>query len=480
MMTDELATIFLNEKFYYSAYILTLSRESVISQAIHIVSSYNLGFLNSIKEIFNKENLDNVLEYKEVAIIYIRLSNKDIKTVPSKTIEPINNTLIGFDSIKYYWMAYENKEMIRKRLLVKSLECSNNNLEAILTMFFESMITYVEFNKYISNIRDNDLNNVLINFVNEFDRFDNPFNLLVFVYKMYDNINLLSRIAFHRLYAFSDTYVLKFVNGLYYLKTGIVESSIEAFDEVINLNRYFGLAYLYKGIAKSMLREMEESKANIKIAYQIMENNPIVAYYLAFEYFVGCDFNGCKFYLDRMIRNINKSEKKKLNTNKVSLLKKITYEIINLTISKDYNDNLDAISKYLINFYLFVLIANEEYGLAKDVLDEYTDLDPLLQAFYYLFNGEYDKSMDVMEQNDDSPYFMLLKGYLAHLVDNFDTAVFYYKSTKFYFEDDKIVNDLILLAMETKNTGIKNKACVFASCLFDLLPYKKRKLFLFM
>jgi len=129
----------------------------------------------------------------------------------------------------------------------------------------------------------------------------------------------------------------------------------------------------------------------------------------------------------------------------------------------------------LICGYVYCLLYHEEYVEAQRLLETYQP-DNFLGVFYFLFNGMLDDSKRMLEKCKNNSLYHAVKGYLHHLVDEFDLSIKEYE-TSLSLAKNQVVENLISMAIENLAGTKPNKAFDYSNSLFETLEYKSRTLF---
>lgn len=476
---SDFACSYVHHELYWSA--LCIAQHSLPSFSSHglyiaIRSLHGLGFHKKIQSIIDSH--PDLLRYHEVRLIYIK-SGFDCPGDSSESIELPKCQSIDRKSLELFHNALFKKEGLRKKLLVDSFLTDKTNVEPIIYLYKESLCTPQEIVLYVQQVENSELKSMMTSLVGGILDADDIMCPLV-IYSMSLSCQMLGynhqetssligittssrleelfRISAKNLDMLSESEFIYFAIGLYYLHKGRCKQALRCFYRSFEINKEYGMGYLYAGISHSFLKETESAVRVLNMAFSIMRYSYLPSYYLAYEY--------------QLMNNLGKT--KYYYKNCIDIIEHDSNRFVVKKARKDCSYTREEMS--IIHGFIYCLIYNEEYEEAMQCIKCY-NVENLLKVFCLLFNGMFDeagKALDVCERNSA---YHATRGYLYHLVDDFDPSIREYEKCLLQSKS-QVIEDLLSMAVANLAGTRPNKAFDYSNCLFETLEYKSRIMFI--
>lgn len=501
----EIANYYINEELYWTSLLIgQYLPKSNKSYFIVIKSLYGLGFYKKIQHII--EGNKNLLNYHEIKMLYLKSGHKtSIESIEHIDLSNKGSFDISRKSLELYYQAYFAKEKLRKKLFIDSFRKDNNNLEALIYLFKESSCTLNEIKHYVEQIKIKELKdamNCLINCEFDLENICNP--LIIFSYSLkiiFSSQEVPSRTMFNKLFKISSQNMDFFINsefiysslGLYYIYKNKFKEASNYLLKAVRKNKMYGIGHLYLGLSHSLLKETESALISLNNAYYIMDVSYLPSYYLAYEYQVMNNIGKATYFYKQSLGLIE-TECLNLYDSETDYIVKIPVrdesvqdhaEHLQLEKStvkklKSYRENndiskLDQKSFHVICGFIYFLMYNEEYDKAVKYLDLFK-IENHLNVFLFLFNGNLTDANDSLDKCKKDVINFAVKGYLYHLVDQFNEAIKQYEICM-TFRRNQVVENLMAMSIDNLAGVNPNKAFNYSTALFETLKYKNRIIF---
>lgn len=474
----ELAHSYIHYELYWSAlcvgqYLLPSSSTNALYVVIR--SLHGLGFYKRIQSIIGTR--PDLLRYHEIRLIYIK-SGFECPKDSSESMSFPDLLPVNRKSLELFYSALFKKESLRKKLFIDSFQADKTNIEPVVYLYKESLCNHREVALYVHQIEDFELRSALASLINcQFGPEHIVCPLGIFSMSLScqvaDHVEAsgllgtvkkcsleeLFRISTRNLEQFSECEFTYFSLGLYYLYKERFREALRCFYRSFDINEEYGMGYLYAGISHSFLKETESAVRILNTAYTIMGSSYLPSYYLAYEYQLMNNLGKTKYYYRNCLNIIEHDDGKPHTCKKAKT---------------DRCYSKEAMS--VICGFIYCLIYNEEYEEAMQYIKSY-NVKNLLKVFCLLFNGMFDDARKALETcGRDSAYYAS-KGYLYHLVDDFDPSIREYEKS-LSLSKNQVVEDLLAMAAANLAGTKPNKAFDYSNCLFETLEYKNRIVFM--
>lgn len=571
----KLAYLHMTNEFYLSALLILQAKQlsGPLDYYIAAKSLHGLGHHKKIQDII--EQHPELLKYHEINLLSIR-SGKDVSTEPSMNIKVPAYAGIEFSarSLRYFCIAMNKKEKIRKKHLIMAFQEDTRNIEALVFLLKESLCTQEELLAIINgaeqiardeacgqageeccDVAQQHRSEEDVSFragpsdrhafsstakycegtqcawPSEYlglqisgqliDNFDQNINFsnqninknresanhgcelerkkpkadhekyrsfLLGLFKNEDFKEILCPLTIHleamRLFRnsqfkelfrravrhkehFPESEFVYEALGLYYLSKRHCKDARRCFFKAIEISRFFGNAYLCCGVVQSMLRETESAVSMLNMAFAIMNASCLPAYYLALEYQQMNNFSKAKYYYKHCIEQISQRGAAPDSETRFCEKKNRTEGLAG---------GLSAADAAIINGAIYCLVYNEDYEEAMGYIKAF-GVDNLLNVYCLLFMGAFEEAREAMATCEKDSFYHATKGYLLHLVDDFDNAVREYEKC-LVGTRMQVVESLMKMALDNVAGTEANHAFDYSNCMFDALEYKKWNLFL--
>ncbi|KAI4291375.1 hypothetical protein PAPHI01_0649 [Pancytospora philotis] len=438
------------------------------------------------------EETPALLAFHELGLLYLRAggqlkaeSSRPLSSLPGYArLSQAAQPGISHRSLRNYFFGLEKKEQIRKRLLVQSFMDDCRNVEALATLYSESLCeldevedmiesyagaapagwSLPEYREFLAGLfkrRPGRAATVLCPFVlgaHNRQRFEEQ------------NSEAILSSAIGTLEAFPECEASYEALGLYYLTRQHYNRAQSCFAEAIERNKCRGLPYLYSGMALSAMRKTDKAIAMLEMADAIMCSSLLPSFYLAFEYQQMNNFpKAMAFYVRCLDRILEQQTSTGHEGDAACFIKRNKR-------NEGPSRALSARETAIINRAVYCFIYNENYDTAARYIKVF-GLSNILKVFCLLFTGDIEGARLAMADCAPDSCFYATSGFLHHLADGFESAVKDYDRS-IGMDSNDVVLELMHMALNNIRGAEKNHAFDYTNSLFDSLEFKKRCLLL--
>ncbi|KAM0687019.1 anaphase-promoting complex subunit Cut9 [Conglomerata obtusa] len=416
-----------------------LKRNKILLEKLEIKNLFLISYAKLGKENNDKIKINDILPAKT--------QNINVVKVKFKTINQV--------SISTMLEAFTQKGEIRRDLLIKAFELDHYNLEALICLRLEKLITKNQFNHLINQIDDKMLKKIYFNsFTKNYAILSNNTNIfdIYYIYSIYNTINYAKYLFFndeYELFRFGvfmfDNYrsspVSYLVLGLYYLKIENIKEARKCFYEAIQIDKTNGYCWFLLGKTYSKSKESE---------------NSIICYVSAMQYMIG----SCKPILYLAIEHANMNAREK------------AFTYFRLTLKKKKN------SFILLNaaFFYFIENSTKEFLEVIDNL-KIVNQNPveknvfyILQFFKNLQESNFTKAEIYLKKCTKDWRYKACFGYLLHLKGEYEHAIEFYNESIIKHCSSSILVSLISFALDPKRNDEKY---LIIEQIYDVFDYLK-------
>jgi len=451
----------------------------------------------------------------------------DVSSIGSSSIGSSSTIAFSTKSLEHLYYALNKKENLRKRNLILSFEADPANIEPYLQLYREGLATKDELEGLLNRVCPENSQvprHALIRLLLQFKPFQKniweiscPTTIHILIRSLleqrkYDDIFKLA-VKFSE--GFGESEFVYEAYGIYYMHKKHYKDAIVCFHKALQINSNFGWACFYLGISYSHVREMAKSIKMLEMAFFIMTGSPLPAYALACEYQSMNNIPKAKYYYKTALKicdlfdedgdaSNDRDVDEARNTNEDGDANRPEFIVSendpnrsNENRQTDGNDHDGAknspdatstndftssktggrmpqgrgnIGMTILNSYVYCLINNEDYAEAGMLIEKYK-ITNLLRVFYFLFTGEYERAVKVIDECQRSAIVYGTRGFLHHLKDDFKKAIEEYEKCLEYGRIQVVV-DLLGIAMENMNGSCYNFVLDYANSIFDSLEYR--------
>ncbi|KAM0680056.1 hypothetical protein GINT2_001746 [Glugoides intestinalis] len=463
----EFAFMLLQNEMYWSALLLgeyILEEKQPAGYYLVIKALYHLNFMKKLQSIV--ENNPELLKYQEIKLLYIKSGKETEENATLRIILP-EHDMLNPESVELLFSAFSKKETHRKRAFMSSFENDTRNIEGLLYLYKESLCTKIETFNLITRVPMKSVQEILYRLVSGNIKKDNiecPLQVFSMVFSFLyqkgyeEDISYLFRTCVKHIDHFSDCEFIYMGIGMYYLSKNQPKEALKSFYKAIELNKNLGTGYLFAGIAHSRLKETEYAVKLLDNAYSIMESFYVPSYCLAYEYQLMNNIPKAKHYFKRCLELMEGDQTIKELSNKQQL-------------GKRYRKTQEADFKVLYSF-IYCLIYNEEYDEAMNYIKQF-EVKNVLKVFCLLFSGMIEEAKNALEDCAKDGLYYACKGFINHLVDDFENAIKNYEKS-LESGANAIIENLLVLAYENQEKTRENRAFDYSNCLFESLGFRNK------
>lgn len=452
-----LPSIYYNSKLYLSALTLSDFITHTHKNGNLDLCSYKLITCLSLSELnyhhrtlkFIEEN-EEILNYHVIRTMYLKLGNiLDSKKINLALLrDKKNEDFVLADgkldkrSIECYFEAMVKKHTERKDLLVEAINSDNRNLEALMALKREDLVSLEEFDKLITAGPEwlSKLYTYVVHYKEEV--IFSPFFMETYAYDHYKRgiTGLLFNFGVEMIEDFPKCSVSYLVLGYHHLSKKRHGEAKKCFYEAIKYDKQIGNLWLFLGLAYSGLKECENAISCYSQAKQLMIGSYKPDFYLAYEYH--------KMY------NIEQANLFYLKALKIKAEPIVIVRYATLLIYYEY--------------YVDALKILARIGDANEFQNVYN----LLVAYAFLFTGDLDRSELFLDKCKKDWRYLATKGFIKHLRSEIDAAADIYTDALIKHGRSWVIEDLLRLTVEIKDTKKDNLAYEYANDLFDSMDLK--------
>lgn len=372
-----------------------------------------------------KNDYSNLLENKKL----------DIIRLPDGIIDP--------QSIELHLKGMTKTSVERKNCLVSSIKLDNSNLESLIVLKRESLLTEADFENLLNELKDEKLRNIFKKIIS-YDT--DPLNVSFFAenvaFKLY-NMKMKNQLVFMGMemiekYPEESTSFLVF--GLSKVLQKRYNDAKITFYEAIKREKTLGILWIFLGIAYSNLREYDNAISSFEFSKQLMIGSFKPDFYLAFEYHKMSNINNANIFYLNSLR-----------------IKREPLVIIRY-------------SALLIHFEYY----SEAIQILQDVEVRIDDKNiyNLLLAYAFLFTGDLEKANSFLEKSKKDWRYFATKGYIFHLQSYSNEACEFYTNAIVHIGRSWILEDLLKHAIDLKESKAENHIYDYGTNLFESMNLK--------
>ncbi|KRH94737.1 Anaphase-promoting complex (APC), Cdc16 subunit [Pseudoloma neurophilia] len=453
----DLPFLLYNSELYYSALTLTdyileeneITDNMVILYRIVILKSlFNLKLYHRALKYINKN--ENLLDYECVRTIFLKLNNfVEKQGLNMDTLDQKNCLTVEMPEMKLNRKSIEKllegmiqTGHIRKYSLIEAFENDFRNFEPLLVLKRESLITDEELNNLLDKC-DRETQ-VLFVSVLKYDKkcLIAPFfseNVALKLYNKY-NIDNLVYLGMEHLDRYPEESTSFFIYGLANILQKKYFDAKILFYDAIKKERSFGILWILLGLSYSNLREYNCAISSFEFAKQLMVGSYKPDYFLALEY--------------HKMSNMKQANIFYLNSLRIKKEPRVILKYCALLIHFEYYDEALKLLKSL--------------KIDGDLQNIYF----LLFTFGLLFTGELQHAKSLLEKAEKDWRYFAIKGYLAHLQSDTNSATKYYTDALIEKGRSWIIEDLIKNAIDCKKTKDGNLVYDYGTSLFEFIDLK--------
>lgn len=514
-----LAEMHLASDFYLSTLLIAQSIRSDDPRVHYMVlkALHGLGHCGKVQEIVGRR--PELRQYHEIELLYIR-SGRDADAHEPVLHTPPGPGGPGFAerSLRCFYTALNKKEKVRKRYLVEAFQADSRNIEPLVYLLKETLCTAQEIKRLIGDARQSGplgLAEYRVFLEEAFQVTGShgapairrrevfcPLSLHLETASLYKNRQLdeLFRAAVRNVEHFPESEFSYEALGLYYLAKERYREARGCFLKTVEINKYFGMGHLYCGIIQSILRETEKAVPMLSTAYSIMDGSYLPAYFLAYEYQQMNNFSKAKYYYKNCVGTIEADiaarsadtgadegpappagqEEDSPHPESADFCAKKSKTGAAGGPSRGagaFAGRCSRAEAEIISSAVYCLINNEDYDLAMEYLDAF-GIRNLLRVYCLLFTGALEEAKDAIAGCKRDCFYHASRGYLLHLVDDFEGAVKEYEKCAAH-RKIQVVENLMAMVLENMAGAESNHAFDYSNCLFDSLEFRQRRLYLF-
>ncbi|CAD25375.1 COMPONENT OF THE 20S CYCLOSOME/ANAPHASE-PROMOTING COMPLEX [Encephalitozoon cuniculi GB-M1] len=345
---------------------------------------------------------------------------------------------ISKKSVRLLFEGLTKEDVKQKEILLEAYRCDNRNLEALLRMKNESLISKKELLVLIDECKDDLMRGIYLEIF--YPSFEPDFCFLPFYspwygfklakqyYKKRKDMLLFNLgVSMVRLYPNSEHSFISL--GLFFLMSSNYPEARRCFYKAVQINNKYGRGWLYLGMAYSGMKECESSIACLNIAYKTMIGSYKPSFYLATEYHRMNNFERASFFYKHAL-GINPS---------VQVQEK----------------------------YISLLIYYEYYPEALSYLAaQKNSLLGLLRVYCNLFLGKVTEAQKHLSTCQIDWRYHATAGFIDHLLNNLDSAADNYNKALLKAHVN-LIEELLGLAVENMTCKQNNNVYDYATDLFD-------------
>ncbi|ELQ75268.1 Anaphase-promoting complex (APC), Cdc16 subunit, partial [Trachipleistophora hominis] len=449
--------VYYNSKLYLSAltmsdFIIHTHKDGDIDlcsyKLISCLSLFELNYHHRTLKFI--ENNEEILNYHTIRTIYLKLGNIlepkkiNLALLQDKRNEDFTLADCRLDkkSIEYYLEAMVKKYVDRKNLLINAVESDNRNLEALMALKREDLVSTEEFSELISAGPEwlTKLYTYIMNYNEEI--IVSPFFMEAYAYENYKRevTAQLFDLGVEMIEDFPKCSVSYLVLGYYYLSKKKHGEAKKCFYEAIKYDKQIGNLWLFLGLAYSGLKECENAISCYKQAKQLMIGSYKPDFYLAYEYHKMYNIEQASFFYLRAF---------KIKPEPVVIVRYATL----LIYYEYYVDALKILAKV-------------------GSVNEFQNVYNLLVAYAFLFTGDLDRSEMFLDKCKRDWRYLATKGFIKHLRSEIETAADIYMDALVQHGRSWVIEDLLRLTVEIKDVKKDNLAYEYANDLFDSMDLK--------
>lgn len=458
----KLGLTFLSHELHWSSLLVaqsTLPNPELLDYFCMLSSLHRLGFNKALQNIVDSN--PDLLKVEEMKLLYIK-SGKD-SSIEVVNILPIPSTdRLCPISIGLFFSALSKQESLRKKQLVMSFEQDRRNIEPLIYLYKEALCVPDEISAYADTIPNEYLKKLIKKLIsNEMlnDRIVCPLVICALSYhllfeKTIGDCGHLFRICARHVDLFNNCEFIFLGMGIHYMRKEKYKEALGCFYRAIETNRCFGPAHLLAGVCHSRMKETEYAVKILGNAYSIMSSSHVPAYCLAYEYQVMNNMQKAKHYFKRSIDLMTDTAE-----GCVAPLSKRQK-----TIGKE--------DRRVVCSFIYCLVYNEEYEEAMKYLEIF-EVKNILRVFCLLFTGAIENAREELEECVKDSSYYVCKGFIAHLVDELESAIENYEKG-LESEANTVIESLLDMAYENIGNRRPNRAFDYSNCLFESFGFKNR------
>lgn len=383
-----------------------------------------------------------IIYYKCKSLVQKETRNIAISAGSEKAVEyttlPINQK-----SVELFFKGLTKEDIKRKEILLEAYECDYHNLEALLRMKGEDLISKKELVKLIEKCEDEHIGMVYMEIL--YPNFEVDFYFLPFYspcyglalgkqhYRFKRSLPLFNLgVAMFKLYPNSEFSFAAL--GLFFLLSANYSEARRCFYRSVQINSKYGRGWLYLGIAYSGMKECESSISCLNIAHKLMIGSFKPSFYLAVEYHRMNNFERASFFYKQALK---------------------------------MNPSIQVQEKYIS-----LLIYYEYYTEALSYLAaQKNDLLGFLRVYCNLFLGKVSEAQKCLSKCPIDWRYYATAGFIDHLMNKLDSAADNYNKALLKTHVN-LIEELLGLAVENMTCKQSNNVYDYATDLFDSMTPK--------
>lgn len=443
-----LANAFLDKDMLYASLALSeyMYRRDRAEAALVLLlkSMCSLGYHERCIEVIEANS--SITRIHDVRVIYYKCKSLVEKTArcisistDSENMEMHSAASISQKSIELFFKALTREDVKRREMLLEAYGCDHHNLEALLRMKSEDLISKRDLLKLVESCGDEQLREVyaeIFRCAEDCEPFYSPWRGLSFAKQHYKNRKSLPLfnlgVSMFKQYPNSEFSFA--VLGLFFLLSLNFAEARRCFYKAVQINSKYGRGWLYLGIAYSGMKECESSISCLNMAHKLMIGSFKPSFYLAVEYHRMNNFERASFFYKQAL--------------KISPAIQVQERYISLLIYYEYYT--EALS------YL---------AAQKD------NLLGFLRVYCNLFLGKVSEAQKHLAKCPTDWRYYATAGFIDHLMNKLDSAADNYNRALLKTHVN-LIEELLGLAVENMACKQTNNVYDYATDLFDNMTSK--------
>lgn len=395
-----------------------------------------------LNEFITKIHGTRVIYYKCKSMMENRTKNIAM-SADVEEVEEHPTFSIKKRSVELFFESLTKEDIRRKEILLQAYSCDYHNLEALVRMSAEDLVSEMELLRLIEDCSDKYIKEVYMDIFRP--RFELDLYCLSFYSPWYgiflakqhyrDKKHLLLfnlGVSMLKLYPNSE---YSFVTlGLFFMLSANYSEARRCFYKVVQINAKYGRGWLYLGMAYSGMKECESGISCLNMANKLMIGSFKPSFYLAVEYHRMNNFERASFFYKQALGMGPSSQ---VQERYISLL--IYYEYYTEALS--------------------YLAAQKNESLS------------LLRVYCNLFLGKIAEAQKHLSMCPTDWRYYATAGFIDHLMNKLDSAADNYNKALLKSHVN-LVEELLGLAVENMTCKQSNNVYDYATDLFDSMTLK--------
>lgn len=456
--------VLIEEELYHSVlllaeYLLSQSQSDALLFFI-LKALQRLGYRERILS-FVKNN-ERLLVYEEIRKIYLvtlsRTKHVPVKCGLGTEVLEVGTRGVALNkqSLSVFYEALALKETLKRKMLIKSFKCDERNVESLLVLKNDKLLSKEHFVKLLETMNDRSLRTMYMAIFTKKDCYSKVTHTVVDEYFFFSpfqaynmGVMLYRRGEYHEIFKLAtfmlENYATSFISpmilGLYYLQTKKYKDAKKSFYESIELDKTHGRSWLYLGISLSLLKERINAVTCFKTAKQHMIGSFKPTFHLAKEFAEINDSVSALFYFK--------------HTLKMKLNKFVFFSYVAFLFKEDKTKDM---AKAMATLGTFDLSKKE-----KNVFN-------ILNFFLLLSKGRFEEAENTIRACETDWRYYICYGYLKHLMAKNDDAINYYSECMLECsENTNVITELIKLAYSGGTQLYDHDLVDYSVDVFDML-----------